>query len=50
MGNGSNVLPLIEASKENQNYKIYACDFAPKSVELVKNHELVVNAGERNTG
>ena len=30
MGNGSNILPLIEASKNMENYKIYGCDFAPK--------------------
>ena len=40
-GNGSNILPLIEASKNMEQYKLYACDFAPKSVELVSQHELV---------
>ena len=30
MGNGSNILPLIEASKNMESYKLYGCDFAPK--------------------
>merc|ERR1711935_1142841 len=33
-GNGSNILPLIEASREMEGYRLYGCDFAPKSVEL----------------
>ena len=40
-GNGSNILPLIEASRDMEEYRLYGCDFAPKSVELVSQHELV---------
>jgi len=48
-GNGSNVIPLVEASKNNPKYKIHCCDFAAKSVDLVKENELVkVNSDKVN--
>ena len=46
-GNGSNVIPLLEASKNSEDYKVYACDFAEKSVEMVSQNETVKAAGER---
>jgi len=48
-GNGSNILPLIEASRDMEGYRLYGCDFAPKSVELVSQHELVKEAASRVT-
>ena len=47
-GNGSNVIPLLEASKECPDYKIFAFDFASKSVEMVKNNEKVIAAKNRS--
>ena len=46
-GNGSNVVPLLEASGHCPAYKIHACDFAAKSVDMVKNNEKVMAAGSR---
>jgi len=46
-GNGSNVIPLIEASKNCENYKIFGCDFAPKSVEMVQENLTVKNCKNR---
>jgi len=43
-GNGSNILPLIQAANNCENYKIFGCDFAPKSVEMVKENETVKNS------
>jgi len=49
MGNGSNILPLIESSKDMPNYKLYGCDFSSKSVEIVAENDLVKAAGSRVT-
>ena len=47
MGNGSNILPLIESSKDMPQYKLFGCDFAAKSVEIVAENDLVKSAGDR---
>jgi len=47
MGNGSNILPLIESSKDMPHYKLFGCDFAAKSVEIVAENDLVKSAGDR---
>ena len=47
MGNGSNIIPLIEASQDMPEYRIFGCDFSQKSVEIVQEHELVKNSKDK---
>lgn len=47
MGNGSNIIPLIEASQDMPEYRMFGCDFSRKSVEIVQEHELVKNSKDK---
>ena len=47
MGNGSNIIPLIEASQDMPDYRLFGCDFSQKSVDIVKDHDLVKEAKEK---
>ncbi|KAH7105902.1 methyltransferase [Auriculariales sp. MPI-PUGE-AT-0066] len=41
-GAGNTALPLL-SDNQNPDLKIFACDFSPRAVELVKSHELYSN-------